>query len=128
MYPPQLVSERDALRKAVELAEQNLAKVHSARKHAEARVLALEARLRTQNTKLEAMYHRLETQSARYGDHIQKAHRMSVLESQYEQCLVENRGLRTRLMESASRRSHGAGSRGGVVDATPYRAAIQRRH
>jgi hypothetical protein len=109
MSPTQLVSERDALRKAVELAEQKIAQAHSVRKHAETRVVALEARVRAQRTKLESMHHRLEKQSVRHGHHIQKAHRISVLESKYQQCLVENRAMRTRLMEFASRRSTAGG-------------------
>lgn len=127
MSLPHLVSECDALRKAVELAEQNLAEVLSAGKHAEARVQALESRIRTQKAKLEGMHHRLERQSTRHGHHIQRAHRMSVLESQYQQCLVENRGLRTRLMETASRRSPAGGPRCGAVKGGPASSAFQRR-
>jgi chromosome segregation ATPase len=109
MSSDQLASERDALRKAVELAEQQIAQAISARKHVETRVVALEARIRAHKTKLESMHHRLEKQSTRHGHHMQRAHRISVLESQYEQCMVENRTLRTRLMEVASRRSSAGG-------------------
>ena len=105
MSPAQLASERDALQKAVELAEKSMAETLSAQKHAHARITALEARVRSQKHKLEAMHHRLEKQSARHGPHMQRAHRMSVLESQYQQCLTDNRVLRTRLLEFASRRS-----------------------
>jgi len=101
----QLVSERDALRQAVELAEKQAADAQSALKHAEVRVTIMESRIRAQKTKLEAMYHRLEKQFGRHRHHMQEAHRISVLEAQYEQCLHENRTLRTRLLDTASKRS-----------------------
>lgn len=127
MSPVQLASERDALRKAVELAQQKIAEALSARKHAEARVVALEARVRAQRTKLESMHHRLERQSARHGHHIQRAHRISVLESRYQQCMVDNRVLRSRLLDLASRRPAQARAGGGTDGAHPVRA-IAHRH
>lgn len=109
---PHLVSERDALRRAVELAERKVAEAQQGLKHAETTIAALEMRIRTQKLKLEAMHHRMEKQSVRHHHHLQRAHRISVLESQYEQCLVENRALRTRLLDTASKRS--AAGRGPV--------------
>lgn len=100
-----LVSERDALRKAVELAEQKASEAQLALKHAETKIAVLVARIRSQKTKLETMYHRVEKQSSRHHHHIEKAHRISVLETQYQECLLENRTLRTRLLDTASKRS-----------------------
>ena len=105
MSSPHILSERDALRKAIELAERKVTEAQKALKHAESRIAILEARIRTQKTKLEAMCHRMENQSVRHHHHLQRAHRISVLEAQYEQCMVENRSLRTRLLDTAAKRS-----------------------
>jgi len=101
-----LTSECDSLRQALELAQKEVAKARKAQKEAEGRVASIEAQIRAQDVKLEAMRRRLETQGGGVRSlGTDKDERIKLLETLCEQKQEENRRLRTRLLESAAKRA-----------------------
>jgi len=101
-----LTSECDSLRQALELAQKEVAKARKAQKEAEGRVASIEAQIRAQEEKLDAMRRRLEKQSGGVrSPGTDKDERIKSLEILCEQKQEENRQLRTQLAEMAAKRA-----------------------
>jgi flagellar biosynthesis chaperone FliJ len=104
-----LTSECDSLRKALELAQKEVASARRMQKEADGRVATIEAQLRAQETKLESMRRHLEKPgSGGCSEATGKEGRIKSLEALCTQKQEENRQLRTQLAERAAKRAAAA--------------------
>lgn len=101
--PTNLIAERDALLKALELAHRRINEAQEAQKQAEQKIQSLEAELRAQETQLESMHRQFEKRAGEIAacnghgeDHIQ------LLERKIGQSLAENQRLKSLLIEAES--------------------------
>jgi chromosome segregation ATPase len=99
--PKNLIAEREALLKALELAHHRINEAKKAQQEAEKKVHSLEAHLRTQETQLESMHRQFEKRAAEiaacegHGDeHIHS------LERKIGQGQAENQRLKALLLEA----------------------------
>ncbi len=104
-----LTSECDSLRKALELAQREVAGARKMQKEAEGRVATIEAQLRAQEAKLEFMRRRLgKPGSEGCSQDAGKEERIKSLKGLYVQKQEENRKLRTQLAERAAKHATAA--------------------
>jgi len=96
-------SERDALMEAIARAQQEIGSAETAKKVAEERITALQARIDTQHVRFVFLQSRLEKMGVQIGSWDEdQDKRIKLLESQYEQYLAENQRLRELLRESVA--------------------------
>lgn len=105
-FPPtmsqQFNSERDSLLEAIQLVQTELAQAQEATKAAEGKVAALQTQMDRQYTTFVFMRSRLEKMGIPIDSWEEdQDEQIKLLESQYEQSLVENRRLRELLEEKA---------------------------
>lgn len=101
--PKNLIAEREALLKALELAHHRINEAKKAQQEAEKRIHSLEAQLHTQETQLESMHRQFEKRAAEiaacegHGDE-----HIHILERKIGQGQAENQRLKALLLEAES--------------------------